>query len=225
MSIFDSLFGGTEDYQLPGSEEYIDPIANWDPRMYGLRLGMGPVGRAAKQDFKDLRAGKDISSIAGFSPTLGAINSSYASGDKVRNRQIGANLALLNQPTLMAAMQSEGQRGSDQDRSNTIAQQAAGFYNNTANTLNTAWNGAQDRRAQAARDKLSAREAAAQAFYNSWRQKQKKGILGGLAEVAGAFTGAATGLNSLGSVTSIFDKGLRANDWDPSTQPFQGWKS
>lgn len=201
MSFLTSLFGGSETKPVGGVKDglgqgYIDTLANFDPAMYG-GLGGGAFLKGAKQDYKALRSGQDISKIAGFSGQLGAINAGYASGDKVRNREMGMNPALMNQPELMAAQQADLQRQSNQDRSNTIAGAAGNFYNQTQNFGQGAFENQQARRQNAAGMKLNADQAAAQAYFGAFRQNQQGGIIPGLGQLAQGAGGAATGFRRL----------------------------
>lgn len=132
-----------------------------------------------------MRSGADISTIGGFAGTLGAINAGYASGDKVRDREMGLNPALMNQPELMAAQQADSQRQSNQDRSNTVAGAAGNFYNQTQNFGQGAFENLQARRQQAAQMKLAADQAAAGNYFGAFRQNSSGGIIPGLGQLAG----------------------------------------
>jgi hypothetical protein len=187
MSFLSTIFGGSSTTPVGGinpnkGQGYIDKLDNYDPTMYG-GIGGGAFLRGAKQDYRRLRSGADISSIPGFSGTLGAINASYASGDKVRDREMGLNPALLNQPELMAAQQADLQRQSNQDRSNTVAGAAGNFYNTTQNFGQNAFESQQQRRLQAAQMKLAAEQAAAGNYFGAFRQNQQGGIIPGLAKL------------------------------------------
>lgn len=201
MGFFTDIFGGSRMEQLPGAQPYIDRLYNFDPTAYGLKLGLGQVGKAAKADFQALRSGKDISSIAGFNGELGAINSAYNTGDRERNRETDASLAFMNQPALAAAQKAALQNQSNQDRSNTIAQAAGGFYDKTANTLNNAFQASQARRLAASGQKLQADQGALSGYLSSFYQKNTPGLLNQLG-------GAASSLGNLGKAASAGTIGL-----------------
>jgi len=173
-------------------QQYIDSLYNFDPNMYG-GLGPGRFLKGAKQDYKDLRSGKDISTIGGFGSTLGAINAGYDSGDRARTRELMSNLALSNQPTLAAAQAAELQRKSDQDRSGTIAQAASDFYNNTQAFGQNAFENLQARRQAAAGMKLNALGQAAGNYLSSFKSptSYSGGVLGGVSKGLGLATSAA----------------------------------
>lgn len=197
MGLFTSLFGGTSLERIPGTQPYIDKLGNFDPLAYGLKLGLGQAGKGAKQDYKDIRSGKDISKIAGFSGTLGAINSAYDSGDRARSREYQSDVALMNQPMLASAQSAELQRKSNQDRSSTIAQAAGGFYDRTQGILNDAFQASQARRLAASGQKLQADQAALQGQLGSYYQKQNTGLFNALGNFAGGAGSAATGVSGL----------------------------
>lgn len=208
MGIGSFLFGGTSYNPVGGvknglGQGYIDTLANFDPNLYG-GLGAGKFLKGAKQDYSAMRSGQDISKIGGFSGQLGAINAGYASGDKVRNREMGMNPALMNQPELMAAQQADLQRQSNQDRSNTIAGAAGNFYNQTQNFGQSAFENQQARRQNAAQMKLQADQAAAGNYFGAFRPQQSGGLISGLGQLAGA----AGGLGGLGG---LFSSGGYAN--------------
>lgn len=195
------LFGGPKfDYKPIGGinpnegQKYIDSLYDFDPNMFG-GLGAGRFLKGAKQDYRDLRSGKDISTIGGFGGTLGAINAGYDSGDRSRTRELMSNLALSNQPTLAAAQAAELQRKSDQDRSGTIAQAASDFYNNTQAFGQNAFENLQARRQAAAGMKLNALGQAAGNYLSSFRAptSTSSGFLGGLGSIAGAAAGSFAG--------------------------------
>lgn len=197
MGLFTSLFGGSRMEQLPGSQPYIDRLFNFDPTAYGLKLGLGQAGKGAKQDYKDIRSGKDISKIAGFSGQLGAINSAYDSGDRARSREFQSDVALMNQPMLAAAQSAELQRKSDQDRSATISQAAGGFYDRTQNLLNDAFQASQARRLAASGQKLQANQGALSGYLNSFYQKNNPGILNQIAGAGSSLAKAGAGIAGL----------------------------
>jgi len=198
MSLF---FGGAKyDYKPIGGvkpgmgQQYIDSLYNFDPNMYG-GLGAGRFLKGAKQDYKDLRSGKDISTIGGFAGTLGAIKSAYSAADKDRNREFMSNTALANQPGLAAAQAAEMQRKSGQDQSNTVAQAASDFYNNTQQFGQNAFENLQARRQQAAAMKLGALGQAGNMYLGAYRPPTgySGGILGGIGQGLGAIAGIAGG--------------------------------
>ena len=199
MSSF--LFGGPK-YEYapiggvkPGmGQQYIDSLYNFDPNMYG-GLGAGRFLKGAKQDYKDLRSGKDISQIGGFGATLGAIKSAYGAADRDRNREFNSNVALANQPGLAAAQAAEMQRKSGQDQSNTIAGAASDLYNNTQQFGQNAFENLQARRQAAAGMKLNALGQATNSYLGSYRPPTStgSGLLGGLGAIGGAALGSLAG--------------------------------
>ena len=197
MGLFTKLFGGTQYEQIPGAQAYIDRLYNFDPTAYGLKLGLGQVGKGAKADYKALRSGQDISKIAGFSGQLGAINSAYDTGDRARTREFMSNVALQNQPGLAAAQAAELQRKSDQDRSGTIAQAAGGFYDRVSDTLNNAFQASQARRLAASGQKLQANQGALSGYLASMYQRQNPGLLNQIAGAVGSGAKTAAGVAGL----------------------------
>lgn len=213
------LTGGAKfDYKpiggiTPGiGQKYIDSLYDFDPNMFG-GLGAGRFLKGAKQDYKDLRSGKDISQIGGFGATLGAIKSSYGAADRDRNREFNSNIALANQPGLAAAQAAEMQRKSGQDQSNTIAGAASDLYNNTQQFGQNAFENLQARRQNAAGMKLNALGQATNSYLGAYRPPTgySGGLLGGLASGAGALLGGIGGPlgSALGSKlgSALFNSG------------------
>lgn len=179
----------------PGmGQQYIDSLYTFDPNMYG-GLGAGRFLKGAKQDYKDLRSGKDISQIGGFGSTLGAIKASYGAADRDRNREFNSNIALANQPGLAAAQAAEMQRKSGQDQSNTIAGAASDFYDNTQRFGQAAFENLQARRQNAAGMKLNALGQATNSYLGSYRPPTgySGGLVGGIGKGLGSALSLASG--------------------------------
>lgn len=212
MGILQDLFGGSSTGAVGGitpgqGQNYVNALFNFDPNQYG-GLAAGPFLKGAKQDYKLMRSGADISSIPGFSGTLGAINAAYASGDKVRNRQMGMNPALANQPELLAAQQADEQRQSNQDRANTIGNNAGGFYGQTQQFGQGAFSDLMQRRMLAANLKDQSLAQAGGLYSGFYRTNSNGGIIPGLASLGAGVGGAATGI---GNAITACDERLKEN--------------
>jgi len=181
----------------PALLPYIQPIANFDPTMYG-GLGLGKIARDARLDLSQIRGGKDISQIAGFAGPLGAIKAAYAAQNRTALRNLAMNPSIaIEHPELVAAQQAEYERGANQDQGNTIAGAASDFVNRQQDVFQRGYSDAMGRRLQAAGLKLGALQGAGNLAANSLQQKSP-GILsrilgGGLGAAAGFLTGGPAG--------------------------------
>lgn len=185
-------------YEIPDViQKYLDSIYGFDPTQYG-GVGMGKIGRDARKDLSYLRSGGDISGLAGFAGTLGAIKSGFGAQNRSALRNISMDPTIaLQHPELVAAKQAEYQRGANQDQANTIAGAASDFSNRQQDVFQRAYSDAQGRRQNAAQMRLQALLGAGN-LAGSTMQQKGPGILGkiiggGLGAVKGFLAGGPAG--------------------------------
>lgn len=121
------LFGGPKfDYrQLPGAQQYIDPLANFNP--WGQQRGLGLAGRAYKEDIMALRGGMDPTKVKGLMPILSGIGSAYANSNRMADSALSTGDAALANSGLLNAQRAQLASQAGQRQAQDIGQAIGGY--------------------------------------------------------------------------------------------------
>jgi hypothetical protein len=194
VSIWTSLFGGTETKTMPG-----DPtLEDWQNKMFNFDPGLGFAGKQAKKTLRALNSGEDVSSLGYFNSIAQRhasnrrdIGDSYGYGGNALLASSGGEQAnILNRMRDTALQRDREAQGNETvDALANLRDSATNTFENARQTrLNSSLSGMNS----ALGNRLGY-------WQNRYRQVQTPGILGtlaGLAQGAGSFMtgGAGAGL-------------------------------